>query len=168
MPGRTCKDGIDGKDGDCGYICSKDHFLTYENTTARSGRMACCRAGEKVAPSGACQKEGVPDFCYRLKARLVNTKFNGQRQRLFLRGSKGEIDGSMFRCDNNCCCTGDLLDSGIVFRKSLLCGIRVGISKGRWDRDLGLRDPCIVLAIGIDGDKVNFNLANPVPYYGVN
>merc|ERR1712168_699206 len=165
LSGQTCEDGKSGKDGDCENICSKDHFLTYENTTARFGRMACCRKGEVVAPSGACQKEGVPDFCYKLKARLVNTKRFGQR--IFLRGSEGEIAGGMFRCDNDCCCSGGLLDSENLSRNALLCDIRVELTKRVWNGDLGLRDSCGVISIS-NGNKFNFSLANPVPYYRVN
>ena len=51
LSGRFCEDGEKGKDGDCENICSKDHFLTYENNATRSGRVACCRKGEMVVPS---------------------------------------------------------------------------------------------------------------------
>merc|ERR1711973_1076125 len=72
LSGRSCEDGEMGKDGDCANICSKDRFLTYENKVTRSGRVACCRDGEKVSPSGGCQKVKIPDFCSRLKGRLVD------------------------------------------------------------------------------------------------
>jgi len=57
LSGRFCEDGEKGKDGDCENICSKDHFLTYENNATRSGRVACCRRGRWS--SLLCQKPGV-------------------------------------------------------------------------------------------------------------
>merc|ERR1719204_412669 len=137
LSGRTCEDGKKGKDGDCANICSKDHFLTYENTTARSGRMACCRKGEVVAPSGACQKSGDQDVCYRLKARMLNVRnppairqFKAG-QYIFLRGFEGDFNGNMVRCDNNCCCSNTGVDSipnGATFTDftpEKFCGITV-------------------------------------------
>merc|ERR1719204_332404 len=185
LSGRTCKDGKKGQDGDCGYICSKDHFLTYENNATRSGRVACCRNGEKVAPSGACQKEGVPDFCYRLKGRLVKYQLDGVRQEIFLRGFEGEDGDKIFKCDNDCCCTnseGVLRsypriedtedDERAIIESFFKCGLSLDPSYFKRPPRLGLRDSCVAYRIrgpataGFKGEgKLNFNLANPSYYY---
>merc|ERR1719204_2567907 len=164
LSGRTCKDGKKGQDGDCGYICSKDHFLTYENTTARSGRMACCRDGEKVSPSGVCQNSEFPDFCYKLKGRLVNVRNSPgpfplpTGQLIFLRGFEAEFNGNTVRCDNNCCCSLE------VFFQSF-CGLEVSPNTGIWNSILGLKNSCITLRVvgGLNSQKVHFTLANPGP-----
>merc|ERR1712168_1683175 len=98
---RSCKDGQKGKDADCGNICSKDHYLTFQNNATKTGRAACCRVGEAVAPSGAWRKLSKPEFCSRLKGRLVNGRLvDGKRHELFLRGFEGEIEGTILKCDN--------------------------------------------------------------------
>ena len=147
LSGRSCEDGEMGKDGDCANICSKDHFLTYENKATRSGRVACCRDGEKVSPSGGCQKDEIPDFCSRLKGRLVDVpnppSVNGVQlqagQYIFLRGFEAEVNGNMVRCDNDCCCS-----SFIPF---FPCGLAFEESQGTWNSILGLRDSCFVFRV---------------------
>merc|ERR1712168_274367 len=102
---RSCKDGQKGEDADCGNICSKDHYLTFQNNATKTGRAACCRVGEAVAPSGACRKLSKPEFCSRLKGRLIKYRIDGKEHELFLRGFEGEIEGTILKCDNDCCCT---------------------------------------------------------------
>ena len=164
-----------GKDGDCANICSKDRFLTYENKVTRSGRVACCRDGEKVSPSGGCQKDQIPDYCSRLKGRLLNVPnppiVGGvplpAGQYIFLRGFEAEVNGNMVRCDNDCCCS----VSGDDFN-GIPCGLESSYSVGVWNGILKIRDSCTVFRVdgGLNSQKFtlkfNFTLANLDPYYG--
>merc|ERR1712168_552928 len=177
---RSCKDGQKGKDADCGNICSKDHYLTFQNNATKTGRAACCRVGEAVAPSGACRKLSKPEFCSRLKGRLVKYRIDGRRHELFLRGFEGENEGTILKCDNDCCCTNSkgVFDSsrgddrtGIIEALEK-CGLYVEISVSLFPPRLGLGENCIVYrVIGSDTDgfknigKFNFVVANPSPYY---
>merc|ERR1712168_350506 len=178
---RSCKDGQKGKDADCGNICSKDHYLTFQNNATKTGRAACCRVGEAVAPSGACRKLSKPEFCSRLKGRLVKYRLDGKRHDLFLRGFEGEIEGTILKCDNDCCCTNSkgVFDYSAGLRSDVRaiiealekCGLSVAPSFDIYPPRLGLGENCIVYRVrgSVDTDgfknKFNFVMANPSPYY---
>merc|ERR1712168_1313054 len=180
---RSCKDGQKGKDADCGNICSKDHYLTFQNNATKTGRAACCRVGEAVAASGACRKLSEPEFCSRLKGRLVKLRLDGKRHEMFLRGFEGEIEGTILKCDNDCCCTNSqgVFDSSSarsgddrtrISEALKKCGLYVALSFFLYPPRLGLGENCIVYRVigsadtdGFTNDKFNFVMANPSPYY---
>merc|ERR1712168_1325529 len=179
---RSCKDGQKGKDGNCGNICSKDHYSTFQNNATKTGRAACCRVGEAVAASGACRKLSEPEFRSRLKGRLVKLRLDGKRHELFLRGFEGEIEGTILKCDNDCCCTNSkgVFDSSSarsgddrtrIFEALKKCGLYVFISITIYPPRLGLGKNCLVYRVKGSVDtagfknKFNFVMANPSPYY---
>ena len=165
----SCQDGKRGPDGDCTKVCSEGYNLVFENNSANTGRAACCKPEEIVAPNGACKKPGAagrPDLCYRLKGRLVRNVFpGGETSFIFLRGFEGDIEGIPFRCDNNGCCS----NSDKVVESFAKCGLTLNVLEPGTDRktitQLNLSASCSIYFLA-DGAKVNFDMANPTPYYG--
>merc|ERR1712168_1738104 len=137
---RSCKDGLKGKDADCGNFCSK------------------------------------------LKGRLVKKRLDGKEHELFLRGFEGEIEGTILKCDNDCCCTNSkgVFDSSSarsgddrtrISEALKKCGLYVFISITIYPPRLGLGKNCLVYRVKGSVDtagfknKFNFVMANPSPYY---
>merc|ERR1711962_1786709 len=130
LSSKSCKDGAKGKDGDCSNICSEGFQLTFENAESNTGRAACCKSGEVVTPTGSCRPDGsegkfVPPVCYQLKARLRRVD-NGDSETsvVYLRGFEGEINGNTYRCDNDGCCSFNvLLTAKRVENDFSICGL---------------------------------------------
>merc|ERR1719378_624085 len=168
---KSCQDGAKGKDGDCNNICSQGYQLKFEGGESKTGRAACCKPDQVVTPTGACRPKDeakIPSLCYRLRARLLNRPEGGQFD-FFLRGFEGEIDGNIFRCNNDGCCSGP--DSVAKVRSSFRkCGLSVTTNpNAAFLRELGvIGESCTLYNIreGSDSPRFNFDIANAKPYYG--
>merc|ERR1712240_489039 len=119
---KSCKDGAQGKDGDCNNICSEGFQLTFEGGESKTGRAACCKPNHVVTPTGSCRPNDdpndangkfVPPVCYQLKARLTTVNEGGRViwSAITLRGFEGVINDNTYRCDNDGCCSVD--ESGV-------------------------------------------------------
>merc|ERR1719378_1676152 len=100
---KSCRDGVKGQDGDCNNICSEGYQLKFEGNETNTGRAACCKKGEVVTPTGACRprdEDKIPSLCYRLRARIVRDL---SKSVMYLRGFEGEIDGTIYRCNDDGC-----------------------------------------------------------------
>ena len=156
---KSCRDGVKGQDGDCNNICSEGYQLKFEGNETNTGRAACCKKGEVVTPTGACRPEKedkIPSVCYRLRARIIRRGRSG-RFFMFLRGFEGEINGFMYRCNNDGCCTGSA-SPNIVRESFKKCGLSISLGA----------DSCLQYIVdgGSDGSKFNFDIGNVKPYYG--
>jgi len=164
---KSCRDGVKGQDGDCNNICSQGYQLTFEDKDNNTGRVACCKPDQVVTPRGACRpkdEDKVPSVCYRLRARLVRAGINlGEASLMFLRGFEGEIDGNIFRCNNDGCCSGNLtIEFADIIRESFK---KCGLSLSR----PFVFESCLRYAVDGGSDsltKFNFDIGNVKPYYG--
>merc|ERR1711962_1452621 len=169
LSSKGCQDGAKGKDGDCNNICSEGFQLTFEDAESNTGQAACCKPGEVVTPTGSCRPDGskgkfVPPVCYQLKARLRRViQGDSETSVVYLRGFEGSIGGRTYRCDNDGCCSFNvLLTAERVENDFSICGLTVIPFHPIVGPDLGLNDSCFVFLLG----SSNFDIAGYAAFSG--
>merc|ERR1712240_141965 len=172
---KSCKDGAQGKDGDCNNICSEGFQLTFEGGESKTGRAACCKPDHVVTPTGSCRPnddtEGgkfVPPVCYQLKGRLRSLTSTGvfTGSIMYLRGFQGEIEGNTYRCDNKGCCSSSN-DFSTVEDDFAICGLDVTSTtldaEGYGQSQSQLPDlECDIIKV----NSINFDMGKTEAFYG--